>query len=107
MYIAHSLGLATKLPAFKYQPLNTRAKQMKEVPGLWARNLLANRLYQCPVLFLEPYVMNNEECYARVQAGLYEGERLVAGRMRPSLYHEYVEGIVQGLVAHYTPDVSP
>jgi hypothetical protein len=72
-------------------------------PALWARNLLANRLYRCPVLFFEPYVMNNEAVYQRVQAGDYEGEREVAGKLRVSLYREYADAVLKGLVSYYEP----
>ena len=101
MYVAHSLGLATKLPAYNYKPLTSRAKRIKEVPGLWARNLLANRIYQCPVVFLEPYVMNNQEVHDRVQLGDYEGTKLVNGVKKKSLYREYADAVVLALKEYY------
>ena len=70
--------------------------------AVWARNLLANRLYECPVIFLEPYRMNHEEVYARVQAGDYEGEREVAGKMRRSIFREYADAVVAGLRDYYS-----
>ncbi|MEO7317764.1 MAG: hypothetical protein ABIZ56_02115, partial [Chthoniobacteraceae bacterium] len=51
-------------------------------PYVWARNLLANRIYRCPVVFLEAYAMNNREVWERIQAGDYEGQREVAGSRR-------------------------
>jgi len=45
--------------------------------------------------------MNSQDVYARVQAGLYEGEIEVNGVTRPSIFHEYVEGTVQGLLAYF------
>jgi hypothetical protein len=66
-------------------------------PYVWARNLLANRLYCCPVVFLEPYIMNSRETWERVQAGEYEGERVVADSLRPSLCHEYADAVVEAL----------
>ena len=62
-------------------------------PYVWARNLLANRLYRCPVVFLEPYVMNSQEVWERVQAGDYEGERVIAGSLRKSIYREYADAL--------------
>lgn len=98
--LAKSFLKETELPAYIYLV----GKPTKQIgPALWARNLLANRLYQCPVLFFEPYVMNNEVVYARVQAGDYEGEKNVAGKMRKSIYREYVDAVVQGLINYYTP----
>ncbi len=89
----------TGLPAYVYH-LGKPARRIG--PALWARNLLANRLYQCPVLFCEPYVMNNEEVHARVLAGDYDGEIEVAGARRKSLYREYRDAVVKGLVAYYS-----
>ena len=51
-----------------------RRPRRERAPYVWARNLLANRLYHAPVVFLEPYVMNSEPVWARVQAGDYDGE---------------------------------
>ncbi len=90
----------TRLPAYLYR---VDAPAIQIGPALWARNLLANRLYNCPVLFLEPYVMNSETVFERVQAGDYEGEREVDGKMRRSLYREYVDAVVGGLVNYYAP----
>ena len=96
----------TGLPAYLYR-LGKPARQVG--PALWTRNLLANRLYQCPVLFCEPYVMNNEEVYNRVQAGDYDGEREVAGKLRKSIYREYRDAVVKGLVNYYSsrPEGNP
>lgn len=101
MYIAHSLGLATKLPAYEYMPNMSHARRIDSVPGLWARNLLANRLYQCPVIFLEPYVMNNQEVHDRVQLGDYEGTRLINGEERKSIYREYADAVMLALKEYY------
>jgi len=70
-------------------------------PYVWARNLLANRLYRCPVVFLEPYVMNNREVWERVQAGDYDGERVVADTLRPSIFREYAETVAEGVAQYY------
>ncbi|HEY2123763.1 MAG TPA: hypothetical protein VGH07_09235, partial [Chthoniobacterales bacterium] len=63
--------------------------------------LLANRLYECPVIYIEPYVMNSEETFARIQAGEYEGLRNFGGVMRPNIFEEYVDGVVEGLAAYF------
>ena len=103
MYTAHSLGLATKLPAYEYSPAMSQAKRIDAdaVPGLWARNLLANRLYQCPVIFLEPYVMNNQEVHDRVQLGDYDGTRMINGEQKKSIYREYADAVVLALREYY------
>lgn len=97
--LARGLAEVTGLPPFIYK--GASAVDIGAGPYVWARNLLANRLFEAPTVFLEPYVMNNREVWERVQAGDYEGLRMVAGRMRPSLYREYVDGVVRGLVGWY------
>lgn len=102
-YIAQGLAQFTNLPAYNYSPVSTRAVEVKfnGVEGLWARNLLANRLYQCPVIFLEPYVMNNQEVFDRVQLGDYDGKKMVNGTMRKSIFREYAESVTEALKAYY------
>ncbi len=96
--LASSFLEATGLPAYLY----SIGRPTKRVgPALWARNLLANRLYQCPVLFFEPYVMNNQEVYERIQSGDYEGKREVAGSIKKSIYREYRDAILTGLKTYY------
>jgi hypothetical protein len=88
------------LPPYPYEPNSTRARNVGGHPYLWARNLLANRLYDCPVIFFEPYVMNSREVYERIQAGDYPGEAEVAGKMRKSIYREYADALVEGLLQY-------
>jgi hypothetical protein len=95
--MAEVFARETELPPYTYSGGN--AVPINDNPYVWARNLLANRLYRCPVVFLEPYVMNSSEVWERVQAGDYEGERLVAGRMRKSLCREYADAVADGLAA--------
>ena len=97
--VAAALAAATKLPPYQYTTPN--ARRIGTNAYVWARNLLANRLYHAPVVFLEPYVMNSEEVWARVQAGDYEGERFVAGTRRKSIYREYADAVAAGLAEYY------
>ena len=97
--IAKALADATGLPPFTY--LGGNAVRAGANEYVWARNLLANRIFECPVVYLEPYCMNNAETYARIQAGDYEGEREVAGKMRRSIFREYADAIVAGVRTHY------
>ncbi len=89
------------LPPYPYEPNSTRARNVGGHPYLWARNLLANRLYDCPVIFFEPYVMNSREVYERIQAGDYPGEAEVAGKMRKSIYREYADALLDGLLQYH------
>ena len=96
-----ALAVAKKsgLPAYEYtKDIVTKVGTSGYV---YARNLAATRLYQCPVVYFEPYVMNSVDVFARVQAGDYEGTRIVNGIERPSIYREYVDGVVDGLVEYY------
>jgi len=97
----------TTLPPYEYEPLSLRAINIDHNPYLWARNLLANRLYECPVLFLEPYVMNSEEVFARVQAGDYDGQQEVNGVQRLSIYQEYAHAVALGLERYYRQHRAP
>ena len=97
--IADAMAEATGLPAFSYAGPN--ALQVGKNPYVWARNLMANRLYECPVIYLEPYVLNNREVISRVIAGDFEGEKMVAGKMRKSLFREYADGVVAGILRYY------
>lgn len=91
----------TGLPPYLYEPNSRRSVNVDSNPYLWARNLLANRLYRCPVVFLEPYVMNSEEDYARIQLGDYRGMKEVAGKSRPSIFREYADSLTKGLANYY------
>ena len=97
--IAEGLARATGLPPYIYPGSN--AHRVGKNPYVWTRNLLANRLYQCPVIYLEPYVANSREVFARIQAGDYKGTRIVAGAERISIFREYASGVVAGLLAYY------
>jgi len=99
--IAKSFKKATGLPAYQYEPNSRRARQIQGAEGLWARNLLANRIYECPVIFLEPYVMNNQEVYDRVQLGNYKGTQKINGVDRKSIQREYADAVVEGLKEYY------
>ena len=99
MPMAKALADATGLPPFTYFGGNAVRAGANEY--VWARNLLANRIFECPVVYLEPYRMNSEVTYTRIQAGDYEGEREVAGKMRRSIFREYADGIVAGVRAYY------
>ncbi|MCB1276343.1 N-acetylmuramoyl-L-alanine amidase [Prosthecobacter sp.] len=97
--VANGMRLSTGLPAYVYTTPN--ARHVGSNSYVYARNLLANRLYDCPVVYLEPYVMNNEETYRRLLLGHYLGRTLCAGRLQTSAIEDYVQGVVNGLVAYY------
>ena len=98
--VATSLAQATGLPPYVYTGSN--AIRVGPSPYVWARNLLANRLYNCPVVYIEPYVMNSHAVFDRIQAGDYDGRRLVDGRLQPSIYREYADAVARGLADYYS-----
>lgn len=97
--VARAMAQATGLRPYTY--LGGNAIRVGSNPYLWIRNLLANRLYQCPVVYVEPYVMNSRDAYARIQAGDYEGLREFGGKQRESIYREYARGVSAGLVQYF------
>jgi hypothetical protein len=96
---AAAMAKKTGLPPYQYTTDNVI--KVGTSGYVYARNLVATRLYQCPVVYFEPYVMNSQEVVARIQAGDYEGTQLINGIERPSIYREYVEGVVEGLTDYY------
>jgi len=99
--IAGAMARETHLPAYEYPTANTATK-VGSTGYVYARNLLATRLYRCPVVYCEPYVMNSREAFARIQAGDYEGRRNVNGNERKSIFREYADSVVAGLVEYYS-----
>jgi len=97
--VTQKLAAKTGLPAYEY--VTDNVTKVGTSGYVYARNLMATRLYVCPVVYLEPYVMNSREVFARVQAGDYEGVQTIEGRERPSIFNEYVDGVVDGLLDYY------
>jgi hypothetical protein len=97
--VAATMAKETQLPPYQYTTDNVA--RVGTSGYVYARNLVATRLYQCPVVYFEPYVMNNSEVHARIQAGDYDGTRSINGIERPSIYREYADSVVKGLVEYY------
>jgi N-acetylmuramoyl-L-alanine amidase len=99
--VAGTFAEISALPAYNYPPESTNVRPVVGQPYLWVRNLLANRLYDCPVIFMEPYVMNSTIDHARIQSGDYEGLREISGEIQPSIFREYADALAEGLARHY------
>lgn len=99
--ISQSFVKHTGLPPYIYSSASRQAINVDGDPYLWARNLAANRQYQCPVIYCEPYLQNGTDSHARIMAGDYEGLRFVHGILRPSIFREYTNAITEGLVRIY------
>jgi hypothetical protein len=98
--VATSMAKATDLPAYQYPTTQTTTK-VGSSGYVYARNLLATRLYRCPVVYCEPYVMNSKDGYARIEAGDYEGTKQVNGVERKSIFREYADSVADGLADYY------
>jgi len=94
--VATAMARATKLPPVEYGP-GSGAIHVGDNPYVFARNLAANRLVNGPVVFLEPYYMNNRSVYQRIQLGDYEGTRDVNGAPMKSIFREYADAVAAGL----------
>ena len=94
-HMSQAFSQETGLPAFAYKGPN--ALKVGKVEGVWARNLLANRIYEAPVIFLEPYIANSEEVYKRIQGAGSDHHDTNEGQSRKSLIKEYVDAVVLGL----------
>ena len=101
MSVANVFARKSGLPPYAYRVGATNALPVNGHPYLWARNLLANRLYQCPVIFMEPYVMNSITDHARIKLGDYDGTRDVNGTPRVSIIREYADALAEGLKQAY------
>ena len=99
--VALAMARETGLPPYQYPTTNSTTK-VGTSGYVYARNLLATRLYRCPVVYCEPYVMNSKDVFARIQAGDYEGTRNVNGIERKSIFREYVDSVADGLVDYYS-----
>ena len=98
--VAASMAKETQLPPYQY-PTTLTTTKVGSTGYVYARNLLATRLYRCPVVYCEPYVMNSRDAFARIQAGDYEDTRNINGLERKSIFREYADGVVNGLIEYY------
>ena len=94
-HMSQAFSQETGLPAFAYKGPN--ALKVGKVEGVWARNLLANRIYEAPVIFLEPYIANSEEVYQRIQGVGSDLHDTDEGQSRKSIVQEYVDAVLLGL----------
>ena len=99
--IAAAMVRETGLPPYTYPTTNSTTK-VGSSGYVYARNLLATRLYRCPVVYCEPYVMNSKDVFVRIQAGDYEGTRNINSVERKSIFREYADSVANGLVEYYS-----
>jgi N-acetylmuramoyl-L-alanine amidase len=99
--VATAMAKGMQLPPYQY-PTTLTTTKVGASGYVYARNLLATRIYRCPVVYCEPYVMNSNDVFARIQAGDYEGMRNVNGVERKSIFREYADSVADGLVDYYS-----
>lgn len=98
--VADSMREGWNLPPENYDSWNVAVRAGSH-PYVWARNLLANRLFDGPTIFIEGPYMNDRETFYRMQAGDYEGEKTIRGRSVRSIHREFAEFIARGVITHF------
>ena len=92
------------LDTFKYPPedyVGYFAHHVTDVPSVYARDLLANRIYHGPVIYCEGPYMNARDAYYRIIAGDYLGMRVIQGRSYPSIYRDYAASVERGVLKYF------
>lgn len=80
--------------------------RVSDSPYVFARNLLANRLYKGPTVFIEGPYMNDKGVYPRIIAGDYEGEKIIQGKSCRSIFREYAEIVASGVIDYYSSSAA-
>ena len=92
------------LNAFGYPPDiagKLSAHRVTDVPSVYARDLLANRIFHGPVIYCEGPYMNARDAYYRIIAGDYLGLRTIRGQSVPSIYRVYAESVEKGVLEYF------
>lgn len=92
------------LDTLKYPPETYTgyfARHLTDVPSVYARDLLANRLYHGPVIYCEGPYMNARDAYYRIIAGDYLGQRTIQSQRVPSIYREYAASVERGVLKYF------
>jgi hypothetical protein len=93
------------LDTLKYPPENYPgtyfAHHVTDVPSVYARDLLANRIYHGPVIYCEGPYMNARDAYYRIIAGDYLGLRTIQGQRVPSIYRDYAAAVEKGVLEYF------
>ena len=97
--MAAALANATGLPPATYEKQNAVLLDQDE-PYVYARNLIILRLAECPTVLLEPYIVNSEAVYPRLQSALADR---AAGKVshEDDILVEYANAVVSGVQRAY------
>jgi N-acetylmuramoyl-L-alanine amidase len=96
--VADGIALETGLPAFSYGNNSRVADPDPANPYVWKRNLLATRKFHCPVVYAEPYVMNNAD-FIREVAAVGKSWSLATGRR--DVFDRYARGVFRGIMSYW------
>jgi N-acetylmuramoyl-L-alanine amidase len=86
------------IPSDKDSPF---VHHVTDVPSVYARDLLANRIYHGPVIYCEGPYMNARDAYYRIIAGDYLGLRAIQGQSVPSIYRDYAAAVEKGVLKYF------
>jgi hypothetical protein len=92
------------LDSFKYPPDiagKLSARRVTDVPSVYARDLIANRIFHGPVIYCEGPYMNAHDAYYRIIAGDYLGLRTIHGQSVPSIYRQYADSVEKGVREYF------
>ena len=89
-----------KYPPESY-PGSYFAHRVTDVPSVYARDLLANRIYHGPVIYCEGPYMNARDAYYRIIVGDYLGLRTIQGQSVPSIYRDYAAAVEKGVLKYF------
>lgn len=101
--IADAFTRMTHYPPVLYGDSQTTRLVVPDNFYVVARNLAANRDYDGPVVCTEPYFMNHPVTCQRLLAGDYDGTRLFDGKPYRSVFRDYADGVLEGLINCYGP----
>jgi hypothetical protein len=99
--IATRLAQSTGLPPFSYGENSRVATPDPENPFVWRRNLLATRTFHCPVIYPEPFVMNNEDFVAAVASSKLSPWSRASSYS--DIFAQYARGVHRGILDYWSP----
>ena len=98
--VGQSMLDTLKFPPENY-PGTYFAHHVTDVPSVYSRDLLANRIYHGPVIYCEGPYMNAKDAYYRIIAGDYLGTKTIQGENVPSIYRQYADSVEQGVLKYF------
>lgn len=95
--------------AFRLGPENYKGwKVVQRVgpnPYVYARNLVANRTFRGPVVFVEGPYMNAKDAYHWMEAGDYAGKKTFNGRQVENIMKVHANAVATGIVDYVQSDL--